>query len=65
MATVQISTTKYEFSHGRQPRGCGDWAFSIDGEGPVWVVGVPYTEAKAEAVRRAREAGATLVEVLP
>ena len=27
---VEFSTNEYEFSHGKQPRGRGSWAFEID-----------------------------------
>ena len=33
---MEIQTAKYEFSHGRKPRGAGYWAFlltAFDGDG--------------------------------
>ncbi len=27
---VEVSTSQFEFAHGRQPRGNGGWAFSPD-----------------------------------
>jgi hypothetical protein len=27
---ITVSTTEYEFSHGRKPRGFGTWAFRPD-----------------------------------
>lgn len=62
---VVFSTSAYRREHGAAPRGTGDWAFSLDGRGPLWLLSLPYAEAKAEALRRAREAGARTVEVLP
>ena len=67
--TVEFDTVGYFFSHGQQPRGYGSWAFGIDEKHPsmdkiYWVSGsMKYSEAKkvvkAEALRRASEAGAT------
>jgi hypothetical protein len=63
-SAVVFSSSAYRKAHGRAPSGTGDWAFSLDGRGPLWIVGVPFKEARAEALRRAREAGARTVEVL-
>lgn len=32
MNTIEISTTSYEFVHGRKPRGRGYWVFFFDGQ---------------------------------
>lgn len=64
--TVIVSTSAYEFAHGRKPRGAGQWAFIIDGNVsvPFWSVPrTPYSEAKAQAVEYAKRKGATRVEV--
>jgi hypothetical protein len=65
MTGVYLDTRSYRAAHGHAPRGTGDWAFSLDGQGPLWVVHVPFAEARAEAFRRARMAGASTVRVLP
>lgn len=57
---VEFSTTDYQMSHGRQPRGYGSWAFFFTRNAPVeeafWVNGATYAEAKkavrAEVARR-------------
>ena len=28
---MEVSTTQYEFSHGKKPRGFGTWGFFFDG----------------------------------
>lgn len=67
---VTISTSAYEFSHGRRPRGYGSWAFAdrpdVDplDEAIVWVVGT-YRDASREARRVARERGVDVLVVLP
>lgn len=66
ISTVVVSTSKYAFSHGKQPRGTGDWAFLFDGnQSPVWMLSLPYAEAKAAAVARAKQDGVTRIEVAP
>lgn len=47
---VEFDTTQYQFSHGRQPKGRGSWAFFFDkkmqGEA-FWTPGnTSYSEAK-------------------
>ena len=70
MARYELKTTEYQFSHGRQPRGYGSWAFEIKGgsetEAKVeWFKGT-YTEAKAQAIKvaKARHLFST-INVLP
>jgi hypothetical protein len=61
---VEVSTTQYEFAHGRRPRGRGDWAFFFDGSSePFWVCDVSYSEARQHAVRVARDRQVCRVEV--
>lgn len=44
---AEYSTTKYEFSHGKKPKGSGSWAFLVDGE-TVFVPGQKsLTDARA------------------
>lgn len=33
MKAIEFSTTRYEFSHGRKPRGRGMWAFEYTPRG--------------------------------
>lgn len=45
-----FSTSEYQFSHGRSPRGRGSWAFEFPGTDlpTFWTPGgTTYTEAKA------------------
>lgn len=71
---MRVSTTQYEAAHGKSPRGKGGWAFEFKMNGhwtdPVFVRGgefgqslLTYSEAKREAVRRAKSAGASEVRV--
>lgn len=58
---VDFATTEFEFSHGRQPRGFGSWAFSLERNpdvsspagpaegGVIWTHSCSYTEAKKAA----------------
>lgn len=65
--TTEVSTTQYEFSHGKKPRGAGYWGFQIGhdrGAQQVWLSGT-YSEAKRLALKVGRRLGASTVEVLP
>lgn len=44
-AKTMLSTTQYEFSHGRSPRGHGGWAFSF----PAQVFDMPTLLSAAQA----------------
>jgi len=63
---VLVQTSEYEFSHGHAPRGRGGWAFrfgSPEAE-PTWIHGsLTYAEARAAAVRMAREHGVATIFV--
>lgn len=62
-SSVSVSTSAYQFAHGRAPRGDGSWAFYFAGESePRWFQG-SYSAARAEAVRVAAEAGCSSVSV--
>lgn len=54
---VHVSTSHYEFSHGKQPRGYGYWMFGewtgSDYDVRIGVSGT-YSAAKREAVKIAR-----------
>jgi len=64
---VEVKTSEYEFSHGKKPKGTGSWAFFIDGDiGDVlrahWFNG-KYSEARKQAVAKARELGIGIITV--
>lgn len=56
---TECSTTRYEFAHGRKPRGTGWWMFAAcvngrsDQTKTVEARGT-YTQARAEATRKFR-----------
>ena len=67
---VRVSTTFFEFSHGRKPRGRGLWLFELSGCSyprvkEVVEVNGNYAAAKATAVRLARAGRYAVVKVLP
>ncbi len=67
--SITVSTTQFEFSHGKKPRGTGLWAFDIEG----WPVPyfapteLTYAQAKQHAIAHARSLGFKYarIEVLP
>lgn len=68
--SIEFSTHQYQASHGKQPRGTGNWAFAQIGEGMhgeiIWASG-SYIEAKQQVAAKLRARGikhATLA-VLP
>ena len=61
---VEFSTTQYVFTHGREPRGRGGWAFRPWGGRDEWqFFHGTYTEAKRQAAAWARERGVGRMEV--
>lgn len=69
---TEFDTGLYFFSHQKQPRGRGSWAFEFEDSREPWFApsSLTITEAKkaavAEAKRRAGPTGvATTVKVLP
>ncbi len=74
---MTTDTTKYEFSHGRKPKGYGRWAFEvtgIDGQGAYttekYFISGKMSDARKEAARRLKQECSrvvmiTRVEVLP
>jgi hypothetical protein len=64
---TQFSTTKYQFSHMKLPRGRGSWAFffsKAEGAEPFFAPPfMTYTEAKKVAAVKAKELGVTTVYV--
>jgi hypothetical protein len=66
---MRTDTTLYQFNHGAKPRGKGNWYFEFNVAGN-WTAPEPmpygtFTEARLEAERRAKKAGACEVRVSP
>lgn len=67
---IRFETMKYECSHGKLPRGRGQWVFRIVGQpGLWWSEGcVTYSEAKKQVRKKAQTLGLdglVFVEVCP
>jgi hypothetical protein len=69
---MNISTSNYEFTYGRKPRGKGYWAFRFqkdmaDGTAKEYVEFAPsdmkYAEAKRWAIQIAKASGVSRVAV--
>ncbi len=65
---MRVETNAFFNAHGKNPRGVGGWWFNLlDGDrrcrGDFQFFGM-FTEAKRAAVAKAREVGATTVQVL-
>lgn len=64
---VEVSTTQYQFAHGKAPRGRGYWAFEFPGQGtnqPWFAPGQQsYSEARRAAVAEANRRGVCFVRV--
>jgi len=63
---VEFRTHEYEWSHGKQPRGYGYWAFSFPGTQAdfFWFQG-SYSDAKKAAKDEARRRNFAEVKVMP
>jgi hypothetical protein len=59
--TVTVNTTKFQFSHGKSPRGTGFWFFEASNQ--TFSFFGSFAEAKKEAVKWAKENGFNQVEV--
>ena len=66
---VMFSTDKYEWSHGKKPRGFGVWGFWFDCDTRTkvtfWVTGSSFADAKKSALAWARAKNYSFVEVAP
>ena len=60
---MRADTTQYQFSHGKQPRGYGRWAFEVGGE--TFFFTAHYSVAKKQAFEVARTRGERVVVVCP
>ena len=58
---VQVNTTEYEFSHGKKPRGFGQWVFFFGNV--MFTYNGTYGDAKKAAMKTAKEQGYTEVMV--
>jgi hypothetical protein len=68
MKNFIVSTSLYEFTHGRKPKGEGYWAFLLGAKGDAthFVEGtVKYGEAKTRAISYALSRGYTSIRVAP
>lgn len=68
MATIEVSTSQYEFAHGRRPAGRGYWAFFFDGQTDVnqaFFSGRAqlYSQALKDAKAYAKEHGHTSITI--
>ncbi len=63
---VEVNTRQYRIGHWHEPKGRGQWLFSVGRreEARFGFLGT-YTEARQAAVKEARRLGLDLVEVLP
>jgi hypothetical protein len=61
--SIEVNTTQYQFSHGKSPRGYGQWAFFFDGESePQWYNG-KFSDAKKMAIAYAVTKGHSRIAV--
>lgn len=68
--SITFSTTAYEWTHGRAPKGRGSWAFGASrnatGDEIIWAPSLStLTEAKKFAAKVAAERGISVLHVLP
>lgn len=53
--TFEFNTRDFRFSHGKEPRGFGSWAFEIEGHELVWAPTSTFTDAKKWARAEAKK----------
>lgn len=65
-SSVRVSTSRYEFAHGRKPRGFGVWAFEII-TGTIEIIpgSMSYSEAKKAAQEIAASRNVSEIHVGP
>lgn len=69
---ISVNTSEYRFSHGREPKGRGCWAFSYtrdpnfaSNSGEVmWFTGT-YAEARKQAITEAAANGQSIIFAQP
>ena len=62
--SVSVSTMPYKSAHGKEPRGNGMWAFSVDGEDIFTPKAMNYGEALKWAKEEAKKRNASEIKVL-
>lgn len=68
---IEVCSEEYKSVHGKAPKGKGSWAFIMHRDGsflrdPFFATPhLTFTEAKQEAIRFARQVGATFITVGP
>lgn len=55
MATVYFDASPYKRSHGKAPRGRGNWAFRIEGVAEIFFANGLLMDAKSQARAKALE----------
>ena len=67
---MKADTTQYQFSHGKEPKGSGLWAFEVtgtDGDGAytteTYFISGKYGDAKKEAVKRFKQECSAVKEI--
>ena len=60
---IEVRTEKFEWSHGRKPRGTGCWAFGTRDESKIWWAYGSYTEAKRKAIAKVKIELPTCTEI--
>jgi hypothetical protein len=56
MIKIEFTTSEFEFSHGRKPKGRGSWAFEAPTwEGPKFYPSSTYAEARKAVIADVRK----------
>jgi hypothetical protein len=58
-----VSTSKFEFAHGKKPKGKGSWAFKIGNKTEFIPGSLDYGVAKSKAIALAKEKGVSQISV--
>lgn len=62
---IEVSTTEFEFSHGKKPRGTGCWAFFIGRDPEPFFHCGSFADARRMAIAMAISKGETFIKVGP
>ena len=60
---IKVDTDQYKYSHGKNPKGEGNWAFDIGGE-TVFISG-KYSDVVKDAKKQATKKKLFRIQVLP
>lgn len=63
LEAIRVDTEKYRASHGKNPKGSGQWIFKIAGK-EQGITG-SYASAKKQAQEIAKKKGETFIIVMP